>query len=115
MAAFLLVICTSYLLLGVFFGFYIPCPFRLLTGLKCPGCGLSHAAVCLARLDFEGAFHENALFAPIFLFMIYEAFRYFIPLMNNKDPHTDKISMRIEIIFLVVLLIWWVVRNVFSL
>ena len=115
MAAFLLVICTLYLLLGVFFGFYLPCPFRLITGFKCPGCGLSHAAVSLAKFEFYGAFQANALFAPIFIFIIYEAFRYFIPLLNNKDPHTDENSMRIEIVFLIILLIWWVLRNVLSL
>lgn len=29
-------------------GFWIPCPFRALTGLRCPGCGVS--ALCLELL-----------------------------------------------------------------
>ena len=40
-------------------GFGIPCMFRLLTGLKCPGCGVSHMALRLMAGDIPGAFREN--------------------------------------------------------
>ncbi len=42
-------------------GLYIPCVFREITGLKCPGCGVSHMLVKMSRLDFSGAFEENQL------------------------------------------------------
>lgn len=40
-------------------GFGIPCVFRLITGLKCPGCGVTHMALCLLQGDLSGAFYEN--------------------------------------------------------
>ena len=112
-AAFLLSAGIVYLLLGLFLGFYIPCPFRMVTGLKCPGCGLSHAATDLARLDFAGAMSHNALFIPIFIYIAYYFYRSF--LRKNKDPLADKTGRRIDMIFLIVILLWWVFRNIFGL
>ena len=42
--------------------FRFPCPLRALTGVPCPGCGMTHAYLCLLRLDFAGAFKENPAF-----------------------------------------------------
>ncbi len=39
----------------------IPCIFRLLLGIKCPGCGMTHAAVAMTHLDIAGAFSYNKL------------------------------------------------------
>lgn len=112
-AAFLLAAGMIYLLLGMFAGFYIPCPFRTVTGLKCPGCGLSHATVDLVHLDFAAAMEDNALFIPIFSYLLYAFYRYII--RKNKDPLADKTGRRIDMLFLIVILLWWVIRNIFSL
>ncbi len=40
-------------------GWGIPCIFHLLTGLYCPGCGVSHMALCLLWGDLAGAFAAN--------------------------------------------------------
>lgn len=37
------------------------CPFRRLTGLPCPGCGMTHSFVALAHGDISGAFAYNRL------------------------------------------------------
>ncbi len=42
-------------------GFGIPCLFRLVTRFQCPGCGITHLALCLMRGDLSGAFHANAM------------------------------------------------------
>ncbi|WP_049945751.1 DUF2752 domain-containing protein [Butyrivibrio sp. LC3010] len=42
-------------------GFGIPCVFRLFTGLQCPGCGMTHAAIELAKGNIHGAVHYNVL------------------------------------------------------
>ena len=111
-AAFLLSVCVLYLLMGLLFGFYLTCPFRTFTGLRCPGCGLSHAASDIVRLDFEGAFRNNALFAPIFAYMIYFGIRYFSFYNSNKDPRTGMPATWVDISFLVILVVWWIVRNI---
>lgn len=40
-------------------GLGIPCPIRLLTGLRCPGCGMTRMALCLLHGDLRGAFAQN--------------------------------------------------------
>jgi len=47
--------------------FRIPCPFYLLTGLYCPGCGISRMCIALFHLDFVSAFQNNAL---VMLFLL---------------------------------------------
>ena len=110
-AVFLLAAVLLYLAAGVFFDFYIPCPFRTLTGLRCPGCGLSHAAVCLTHFDLAGAFRENALFVPIYAYLIYTFIKIFIP----KKPHTGHdAGMWPDLIFLVIIIFWWIIRNIYG-
>lgn len=40
---------------------YPKCPFHLLTGLECPGCGSQRAIHCLLNGEFAMALHYNAL------------------------------------------------------
>ena len=44
----------------------IPCPFRLLTGYLCPGCGITHYLYAMIHLRLSEAFHANAF---VFLLM----------------------------------------------
>ena len=37
----------------------IPCPFRLATGLQCPGCGVTTLLLAAGRGDFAAAFAAN--------------------------------------------------------
>lgn len=39
----------------------IPCVFRLVTGLECPGCGMTRALRAAAQGDLAGAFRYNVL------------------------------------------------------
>ena len=43
------------------------CPFHALTGVPCPGCGTTRAALALARGDVSAAFGWNPLAAAAFL------------------------------------------------
>ncbi len=53
-------------------GIGVPCLFHELTGLYCPGCGITHAAQSLAGLDFVRAFEYNPLVFGLFpLFVAY--------------------------------------------
>lgn len=40
-------------------GLGLRCPFRTLTGLLCPGCGVSHLAMHFLRGEFAAAFYDN--------------------------------------------------------
>lgn len=44
---------------------FLPCPFRTLTGLWCPGCGLTRATHHLLRGDISQALRYNLFVVPI--------------------------------------------------
>jgi hypothetical protein len=43
-------------------GFYPVCQFHRLTGLNCPGCGMTRSLYALLHGDFSAALRDNALF-----------------------------------------------------
>jgi len=46
------------------------CPFRALTGLPCPGCGMTRAFLALGRLDFAGVYDQNPLAFPLAVLIV---------------------------------------------
>ena len=46
---------------------FLVCPFRALTGIPCPGCGMTHALLAIAGGDLQGAFHFN----PFSFFLLF--------------------------------------------
>ena len=57
----LLIIFIAYYILNKTTGFYIPCIFHELTGLDCPGCGITRCLFYLVNLRIKGAFLVNPL------------------------------------------------------
>lgn len=60
--------------LGVVFVFYIfelPCIFKALFGVACPGCGMSRAMFSVLKLDFVAAFAYHPMFWSIPILYIY--------------------------------------------
>ena len=60
-----------FLALLVKLGISLPCIFYQITGLQCPGCGNTRAAMALLRLDFAAAFEYNLLFPIEFGYIAY--------------------------------------------
>jgi hypothetical protein len=56
-------------IIGVALYVAIGCPFRLLTGIPCPGCGMTRAFLSAFQLDFRSAFLYHPLF-PVVLFCV---------------------------------------------
>ena len=62
-----------YALWGSLIGLWIPCPTPTLTGLDCPGCGVTRMCLALLRLDFSGAWAANPgllLLSPLLLWLL---------------------------------------------
>lgn len=51
-----------------------PCVFRTVTGVPCPGCGLSRAWLAALRLDFGAAFGYHPMFWSIPVLVLYALF-----------------------------------------
>ena len=92
-------------------GIGIGCPFYQITGLQCPGCGNSRAAIALLRLDFSGALRYNLLF-PLEFFDIIWVFFHCCHMYLKKGRffyRTPCIWMDASVLAAVV--IWGIVRN----
>ena len=93
----------------------IPCIFNVITGWYCPGCGATRMCLALLRFDFKAAFHYNPVLLIIlpFLLEIYLSNR--INYVKTGKNINSKLEDILLIVILVALLVFCVIRNVFSL
>lgn len=59
-AGLILGIGLAYALWVYFTGLAFPCPIKFVTGLWCPGCGVTRMCLALLRLDLAAAWRANA-------------------------------------------------------
>lgn len=59
-AALICIVGLGYALFCMVTHWGIPCPIHAVTGLYCPGCGISRMCIALLRFDFPTAMHWNA-------------------------------------------------------
>jgi len=52
------------------------CPFKAVTGLPCPGCGMTRAFLHLADGDIAGAFHFHPLFWLVPILIVVMIFKH---------------------------------------
>lgn len=93
--------------------FFPKCPFLVITGLKCPGCGSQRTIHALLNGDFINAWHYNAMLVvsiPVIIVMLYgEWYR------KTRPQLYIKINSQAIIISIGVLVVaWWIFRNIFN-
>lgn len=94
------------------FGWTLPCPVRLLTGLNCPGCGNTRATLALLRLDFKAVFEYNMLYFPEIFYILWiygNICRNYI--RDGRFAYGNR-WVKWDLAFLVILVLWMVIRNV---
>lgn len=89
------------LIYGILQVFGITCPIKFITGVSCPGCGMTRAYLSLLRLDFKSAYYYHPLFILPALGLIIYIFR---------DKFSKKFLSRLEIFFVLVFLIVYIFR-----
>ena len=89
------------------------CPFLMLTGLKCPGCGTQRAIHALLHGDVLSALHFNALLPVcIPLLLLYG---YAEQVRTRKPRFYNRVNSVTAILaVLIVVIVWWIVRNIFG-
>lgn len=104
-------------ILGLYSMYYlnigIPCVYYELSGLYCPGCGMTRATFSLLQFDFYQAIRYNAFSIVIIpLIVLYAIGGLYAWLLNKTNFMYNKIPSIIWVIFILVLLLYGVLRNI---
>ena len=90
-----------------------PCWFYKLTGLHCPGCGTGRAAVAVLNGDLALAFRNQPLMMILIPFVFYYLLKVYIAYVFGRDVLPFfKIGTKFAIGILIVILLYWVLRNI---
>ncbi len=90
------------LLAFLIFGYH--CPIYQISGIHCPGCGMTRAALCFLQGDFKASFTWHALLIPTLVFL-----GLFL-LIHKKNP---KIGQGLIWVWVGLMLIYWLYRLIF--
>ena len=93
---------------------FVVCPFRAVTGLPCPGCGMTRAFCAIGHGDFAGAFGFNVL-APFVFAAALLLWAHALATLLKLDSVRGALERlrptpRATRVMLAVTLVWWVVR-----
>lgn len=94
------------------YGIGLPCIFHELTGLDCPGCGNTRAAVSILKLDFAASFSYNPMFIPEALYLLWVYFNCAYNYAKGKRFSYKPRYQVIDLCLLIVLMVWFVLRNI---
>lgn len=92
-------------------GFWLPCIFRALTGLKCPGCGISHMCMALLVMDFKTAWTANPVLMAISPAIVYILAKQVVVWIVSGVQKMSQVDAVIVNALVVVLLLWGIIRN----
>lgn len=94
--------------------FFIPCIFYKLTGIKCAGCGMTKAIHNLLNGRIKEAIWYNLMLLPSAVIFSYSTYRYLRYIIKD-EPIVNKPLDIILKIFLVVIIIFMIARNMTTL
>lgn len=89
------------------------CPFRKITGLNCPGCGMTRATYATLHGEIGQAFRNNAL-GMILLPVLFAGMGIHLIgwVRGRRLPFSPTIGRRTGWGILVVVLMFWILRNI---
>lgn len=90
--------------------FYPVCQFHRLTGLNCPGCGMTRAAYELLHGEWRAALHDNVLFVAVLGLLVLRA-GWFALNKRRGRANGDFLQAKWLWPLLVVALVFTVLRN----
>jgi len=92
-------------------GFFPACPFRLLTGFTCPGCGSTRGLHYLLHGDVVTAFEFNPLMVLSLPFLLYALLRYTTAAVRGRPLQKHYVEAKYIWMLFAVIMSFWVFRN----
>lgn len=91
------------------------CPFKLLTGLSCPGCGFQRALHAFLHGNLKEAFSYNwFLIASLPYALALVVTNYFLPTSLKNTCHKILENRYVIYSYIIMFFIWWIIRNLFG-
>ena len=88
----------------------VPCLFHELTGLECPGCGITRMILALSRLDLKAALRANAFLTVtlpyLILLLLHSAYKW---IRNEKAGAKAEAA---AVLYCAGLILFGIVRNI---
>ena len=94
--------------------FYPSCPFLLMTGLQCPGCGTTRALALLTHGDVLGAIGMNLLLAVMLPVLAFLYVRWIVDILrpaSKPKPFRPPPPTWVLVLMVVGIVAFWVGRN----
>ena len=114
-AAGVLFITTGVVVVGYFnpvtAGFFPLCPFHEMTGLNCPGCGMTRGFHALFNGDIWGALHYNALLPFVAFVFAYLVISLSLTAIRGRGLSWKMFHPTVLLVILGLLVAFGVVRN----
>ena len=101
----------AYLIFVSLTGLGIPCIFHTLTGLHCPGCGITRMFVALGRLDFAAAWDANALVLLLLPFLVGFGAWHLCEYIKRGKTHTPLFEQILIILAFILTVVFAILRN----
>ena len=92
-------------------GFFPGCPFRLITGFTCPGCGTTRALHQILHGHFDTAFTLNPLLLLAIPFLLFAFIRYSVIVMRGGVPRPNALPAPYIYAIFFIILSFWIFRN----
>ncbi|MBR4208486.1 MAG: DUF2752 domain-containing protein [Lachnospiraceae bacterium] len=93
-------------------GFSIPCMFHRITGLRCPGCGITHLFMDLLKLDIKAAFMDNPYAFIILPILSVILLRQLILYIKNGREDYSRFENMILIMIVICMIPYMIIRNI---
>ena len=90
-------------ILGICVYLKIPCIFKSIFHIPCPGCGLTRSFKAIVHLSFINSFKYNILGIPLFIFFLYFVFLELKDLVKKENKTFDTIKVLFEKYYIIVL------------
>lgn len=111
-------ICAVVIFVGLIYGyiiipmgFHIPCLFKLIYHIRCPGCGLTRMCLSILHGNFIKAIKYNiglVIISPIILYIVCKQIYNYI---NDSNEPLNKWLITSTLIYLIA---WTIVRNILN-
>ena len=92
-------------------GLALPCPFRAVTGLLCPGCGVTRLCLALLRGDWAGAWRANPALLPMLPILAALAVRLSVRYVREGSAVLPRRENALVWVLAALLAAWGILRN----